>query len=490
MFHTLITKELKSLLLGPKFVATFAVCSILIVLSIFVGIQDYRAALKQYQAGTSLVDQEMQEQHAWMTFHTRVFRKPDPMQIFVSGINNDIGRLSSIRSYDPVKLTNSIYSDDPIFAVFRFIDLSFIVQIVLSLFAILFTYDAINGERENGTLQLAFANSVPRFHYILAKSIGSWLGLVVPLTIPMLLGVVVLMVFNAPLNSSHWLKLFTLLTVSLLYFTFFIALGILISAMTKRSSVSFLLLLVIWVAFVLIVPRIGIMAAGKMIEVPSIAEIEGQIDGYSKERWDAYMRELQDLFEKREAEMREMSKEQRDAYRDEHMWDWMQQSDEARKEVQTDINDYSTRLGENLRTRKAVQERLAFTLSRFSPASAYQLVAMNLANTDIQLKNRYEEEMERYRDTLSAYAETKQEEDGAGSRGGLRVTMNSESGFFVSTDQETATLDLDDMPRFQAPALSLAAILAQTVIDIGLLLLYSIAALAGACVAFLRFDVR
>ena len=38
-------------------------------------------------------------------------------------------------------------------AGFRFLDLDFIFQIVLSLFAILFAYDTISGEKERGTLR-------------------------------------------------------------------------------------------------------------------------------------------------------------------------------------------------------------------------------------------------------------------------------------------------------------------------------------------------
>jgi len=490
MLHTLIIKELKSILLGPKFVATFAVCSILILLSIFVGIQDYRAAAKQYQAGISLAEQELEEQHSWMVFRTRVVRKPDPMQVFVSGINNDIGRLSGIRSSESIKLSNSIYSDDPIFAVFRFIDLNFIVQIVLSLFAILFTYDAINGERESGTLRLAFANAVPRVKYILSKFIGSWLGLVIPLTIPILLGLLIVILFKVPLTNDHWTKVITFFGVSFLYFTFFIALGLFISSLTKRSAVSFLVLLVIWVTFVLIVPRVGVMAAGKMVQVPSIAEIEGQIDGYSKQRWDRYMDELQNIWQTRNKEMEGMTKEQREAYRDEHMWNWMQETDEARKSIETDINDLSVQLRDNLRARKSVQERLAFTFSRFSPASAYQLAAMNLASTDIQLKTRYEEAMERYRTTLSEYADKKLEEEGAGSIGGFNISLSSDSGVKVSTGQGETTLDVSDMPRFQAPSRSFGQVISQTTIDFSLLFLYSIIALAGAFVSFLRYDVR
>lgn len=489
MFRMLIEKELKSILLGPKFFATFAVCSILILLSIFVGIQDYRAAVKQYEAGVHLTEQEMQEKSSWRSFRTRAFRKPDPLQIFISGVNNDIGRFSNIHSSESIRLTHSIYLDDPIFAVFRFIDLNFIFQVVLSLFAILFTYDLINGERETGTLKLSFANPIARTQYIAAKFVGSWLGLVIPLTIPILLGFIVVVMFQVPITGDHWDKLIIYQAVSFLYFTFFIVLGLLVSALTKRSSGSFLILLVVWVTFVLIVPRTSIMLAGKLKPVPSAAEVTGQIDGFSKQRWSHYIEEMERKWQTRNSEMDGMNREEREIYRDAHLWEWMEEDDAARKETQAEINQMSRKLREDHQNRKAEQERFAFTLSRFSPASAYQLAAMNLASTDIGIQSRYLEAMENYHDMFVEYTDTKHKESGGG-MDGIRITLDSETGFSFQVGQGQGSLNYDDMPRFQQPTRSFTETVSQTIIDFGLLIFYCITALAGTFVAFLKYDVR
>ncbi len=488
MLKLLILKELKSLILGPKFVGTFAVCSLLILLSVFVGIREYRNAVKQYEAATQLVDQEMRERSSWMGFSSRTFRQPDPMQIFVSGVNNDVGRLSAIDSFEDIKLRNSIYSDDPIFAFFRFIDFTFIGQVVLSLFAILFTYDAINGEREGGTLQLTFSNAVPRVKYVLGKFVGSWLGMVIPLLLPVLLGILLLVIYNIPFTATHWAKLFTFLGVTLLYFTCFIATGLLVSTLTRNSAVSFLLLLVIWVTFVLIIPRAGVMMAGQLVNVPTVAEIEGLQDGYEKNRWDKHGDELEVRWRERNAQMAGMSVDEREAYQDEHLLEWTEQEDQARRTMQKDIIENSRKLNEDLRNRKAGLERLAFTLSRFSPASSYQLAAMSLAGTGIEIKTNYEDAMRNYRTTFVDYVEKKRK--ASGGVGGIRITMDTETGFKLSTDRDQGTLDLNDLPRFVPPQHNFAEALAPAAPDFGLLAFYTIAAFAGAFVAFLRYDVR
>jgi len=148
MLSTLINKELRAILLSPKFTATFAVCSILLLLSVFTGVREYKAAVSQYESSVQLNETQLQEQSSWAQVNDRAHRKPDPMQIFVSGLNYDIGRWSHIIRNESIQLRHSVYTDDPIFALFRFIDFGFIVLFVLSLFAILFTYDSVNGERD------------------------------------------------------------------------------------------------------------------------------------------------------------------------------------------------------------------------------------------------------------------------------------------------------------------------------------------------------
>jgi ABC-type transport system involved in multi-copper enzyme maturation permease subunit len=489
MFRLLIEKELKHIILGPKFTATFLVCSILILLSVFVGIRDYQAAVRQHDAAVQLQKQELDERHTWAYLRTRVYRKPDPMQIFVSGISNDIGRLSVIGSTETVRLRSSIYSEDTVFAFFRTMDLMFIVQVVLSLFAILFTFNTVNGERENGTLQLTFANPVSRVRYILAKFAGSWLGLVVPLTVPVLLGLLLLQVFGVPMTAVLWAKLSAFLGVSLLYFTFFIGLGVFVSSCTRHASLSFLVLLVIWVTAVLIVPRAGLMTAGKIMPVPSAAEVEGRIDGYSKTRWDTHIRELGKVWQRRSAEMENMDADERKAYRERKEWEWMEEEDQYRKKVQTDIREYSDRIYEDLENRKQSQKQLAFGLSRFSPSSCYQLAAMNLAGTDVGLETRSRTDMSRYQQDFVDLADRMNRETG-GHGGGIRISIDTDTGIHVETPDQDKTIDTSLIPRFQGTVQPFEKALKGALLDSMLLFLFTAGALAAGFFCFMRYDIR
>ncbi|MEM8485853.1 MAG: ABC transporter permease subunit [Bacteroidota bacterium] len=482
MFSILFEKELKSIFLSPKFFATFGVCSLLILLSVFVGIQEYNNEQEQYETALRLAEQQIMQEDSWWGIDNVVFRQPQPMQIFVSGVNNDIGRSAEINTWVEPKLERSNYADDTLFAVFRFIDLTFIVQVVLSLFAILFTYNSINGERESGTLKLALSNAVPRAQYVLAKFAGSWIGLTIPLMIPILLGVLLVMVLGIPMDSGDWARLGTLVGSSVLYFTFFIAFGLFVSSITKRSSVSFLILLVAWVALVLIVPRAATMAAGQIVPVTSVAEIESQKDRFRTDRWNAYRVIRRDMREEREAAMSGMTREERDQYQQANQQSWQTEERTARDTLEDEINEFSRKVDEELRNQKTTQERMAFTLSRFSPASAYKLTAMQMANTGTELKSEYEDAMKAYRTSFSQFVEAKREEE--------RKKNAGQGGFGRNRNQEQEPLDLAELPRFEAPAQEYAEAIAPSIIDFGLLSLFSIAAFGGAFVSFIRYDVR
>ena len=483
MVTTLIIKELMAIIRSPKFAGAFAVCAILMLLSVYVGINEYQASVRQFETAGRLTAQRVQQQTDWFGVTNRVHRAPNPLQIFASGLSYDIGRFSEINVEEGVKLRHSVYADDPLFAVFRIVDFTFIVQIILSLFAILFTYDAVCGEREDGTLRLVLANAVPRAHFIFAKCAGSWLGLVVPICVPIVLSMLLVVVAGVPLSGPEWAKLLTLIGASLLFFTFFIVVGVMISTLARRTAVSFLLSLVAWIAFVLVIPRAGVLAAGQLVSVPSVAEIEGRRDGFAKARWVEFQRQMAERWDERTADADstlEMDGEQ--------VWGWMEEDQRARTEIERGIDEFEGKLIADLRRSREVQERLGLSLSRFSPAAAYQLAAMSLAGTGLELKSRHEDAINEYRDGFKQFVEKKQEEYGLPNV--VEVSITSEGSFNIQTSREGPGLDFGELPQFDAPHTTYAAALTPAITDLGLLAFYTIVAFAGAFVRFIRYDVR
>lgn len=485
MLGLLINKELKNIIASPKFTGTFLICSILILLSVYTGIKEYKVMMERYDAASMLVDQELQQETSWSKMTTTVYRKPDPMQIFVAGLDYDIGRFSPVSTRSGVKLKQSAYSDDPIYAVFRFLDFSFITIFILTLFAVLFTYNAVNGERQDGTLKLIMSNSVSRAKYLAGKAIGAWLGLVVPISIPIMLGVLLLFAFGVPLSGEFWLRLLGLMGMSLAVFSFFIFLGILISALTRRPAISFLLSLVCWIFLVMILPRAGVLTAGTIVQVPRIAEIESRLASYSQNKWDEFS-------EKASERWQSVNQGDEQEFTEEEMWAMMETEDSLHKAVTDDINQYEGKLFEDLRQRRIQQQNLAFSFSRISPVSAYQLGVMRLAGTDVGMKNRYEDAIGNYRSEFTDYVEQKKEESGDHGRIMLAFTIDEKGNqsMQMNSDRKKGTLDLSGLPKFSSPKDNLGNVAASVTIDFGIIMLFTILAFAGAFVLFLRYDVR
>lgn len=125
-------------------------------------------------------------------------------------------------------------------------------------------------------------------------------------------------------------------------------------------------------------------------------------------------------------------------------------------------------------------QEVAFRLSRLSPSSSYQIAAMSLAGTNVDVKSRYEAAMHDYHSAFTSFVNAKREEERLRRRG-------RGPG---SRDDSDEPLDLTELPRFQPPEYTFKEAVSSVIIDAGLLMLYSILAFAGAFVAFLRYDVR
>jgi ABC-type transport system involved in multi-copper enzyme maturation permease subunit len=483
MFRSMVAKELAAILKSPKFLGSFLTGSVLILISLGLGMSEYKTARRQYDAAAALTEQETSEQTSWSRLNTKAFRAPDPLHAFVSGVTYDLGRFTPVSPAGAVQLTHSPYADDPLFALFRMFDLSFLVSVVLSLLALLFTYDAVCGEKEDGTLRLVLSNGVPRSRFLLAKGLGSWLGLAVPLSIPLGLGILVMVLAGLPMDGSHWLRLGAFLGASLLLFSFFIALGLLVSTLTKRSSHAFLTALLVWVLLVLIIPRAAVVSASQIVSVPGVAEIDGKVAAFSRDQ----MQEFAKSFLAPDSASGSADGECPAANAARH--DEMQTTVEARRrEMEQKVDAFRERLMEDMRSRRSAQERLAFRLARFSPVAAYQLAAMDLAESDVDLKARFEEAARAYRTDFLAFAKKKEAETGEATA--IRITADSRTGVSVARPRQASRLDLGELPRFTPPVRSAGVPLATSAPDLGWLGISSLLAFAGAFVRFRNYDVR
>lgn len=145
------------------------------------------------------------------------------------------------------------------------IDWIFIIGILLSLMALLFTFDAFIGEKERGTLKLVMAQSLPRYTLLLGKFLGAMLVLAIVLSLAIVINLlIVLALSKMNLGLVEAGRLVGMVGLSLLYLACFVALGLWMSIWSSTTRSSLVGVLLMWTCGVLLWPATGGALAARM----------------------------------------------------------------------------------------------------------------------------------------------------------------------------------------------------------------------------------
>ncbi len=149
------------------------------------------------------------------------------------------------------------------------IDWVFIITYLLSFIPLLFTFDALSGERESGTLRLCLANPISRPALLVGKFLGTLITVLIPFVFAVLLNLAVISLDSwTQLGIADWGRLGMILLIASGYASIFIAVGLMVSASTRDSRVSLVVLLIVWVALVVFMPStLGTLATKSMSPV-------------------------------------------------------------------------------------------------------------------------------------------------------------------------------------------------------------------------------
>ena len=333
------------------------------------------------------------------------------------------------------------------------VDWAFITVYVLSLIALLFTFDSISGEREHGTLRLMLANSVPRHTVLIGKFLGALISVSIPFILAALMNLLIISSSSAVhLSTEAWGRLGFIFFIALLYTCFFLALGLLVSARVQRSAVSLVILLLIWVTFVVFMPSTLASIASEFS--PSMP---------SGEKWMRYFQTHNEL---------------RDRY------GYYLYSDEVDKKTLTAKSEFYTKdvemresLNREFLTGKIAQVQHAQSITRASPATLLQYLFESFTGTGFERHLQFVENVERY---AQQYREFVVDMDRSDPKSlhiiGVREGM-TEKGVLPSA-----------VPKFE-DTLSLSKDFNDSAMEMLLLTLFVIVLLSGTYLAFVRVEI-
>ena len=332
------------------------------------------------------------------------------------------------------------------------VDWAFIIGYVLSLLALLFTFDSMSGEREQGTLRLMLANSIPRHTVLIGKFLGALISLCIPTVLGILINLLVISTSNAVhFSSEEWGRLGIIIIVVLVYICLFLALGLLVSARARRSSVSLVILLLTWVIFVVFVPGTLASITSGLSSPVSSDEVQKRQNQLHNEIWETY----RDRTSGDETPKRTLG-------RSEYILEQVVQQERLRRE----------HLNEQI-----AQVQRARAVTRISPTAIFQQSLEAFAGTGFVRHLQFLENVQRYAREYREFVETTD-----------RTDPESLHLIGVPEGMSKKPVSPEAIPKFE-DTLSLNKDSNVAAIDLLLLVLFVIVLLSGAYLAFVRAEV-
>jgi ABC-type transport system involved in multi-copper enzyme maturation, permease component len=371
----------------------------------------------------------------------------------------------------------------------RVLDLTFIVTILISLAALIFSYDAVSGEKEDGTLKLMMSNGVSRAVILLGKVLGGAISLFVAFAACFGLGLfMILLNPRVGWSGADWGALGLILAGIAVYLILFHTLGILISSRHGESASSIMTSLFVWVLVILVIPNISPYAASLISPAPSRIKTNRDVFQISQVERDELGRKLLkektiDLHKKYPflAEADRMSESEIAADVRENparvpaYQAWQAASDAAWEEANAVQDAKAQAIADDLDRREKAQTGLALRLSMISPLADFTYLATDLSSTGMRNKAYFERLSGEWSRIFSDYEEKK---------------MADMKRADPAVSVWEAKVDVSDMPRFNYRQEPLGERLRPVLAPFAVLLIGCILLFAAAYVSFIRYDVR
>ena len=407
MLLTLIQKEMMHHILSVRFVALLLMCVLLIPLTLLINYRNYQQDLVDYQEAVKLANIEETTVNPKMPLEpeievSKLFLKPTPLSVFAKGLGDSLPSYLGMTRNGITQGPPSTFSA-PLSTLLGHLDFLFLIGTVFSLLALLFTFDAVAGEREVGTLRVTLANPLPRDIFLWGKLIGGYLVFVVPFLVSLLFGLLVLVWQGFPLGESNiFPRVLSLTAISLLYIGVFFAIGTVISTYLDSAKTALIVVFTVWVFAVLITPRVGFLAA-KVIAPARTSQSVYMEKKAIRDDFDAALQEekMKIIMETPAEEMSEASHVARII-----AGDVLNEIDERMKPLEEEyrqkFQEQTDKLDRDYKRETARQEQVGETLSRITPTSSLIYLATNLTQTGKRKMNNYFQTGERYYDDLDA----------------------------------------------------------------------------------------
>ena len=478
MLMTLIQKEIMHHVLSVRFVALLLMCLLLVPLTLSINYRRYSQNLVDYQESIKRERTEAKENPPNAadpnTEVSKFFLKPTPLSVFANGLEEALPTYLGM-TRNGVRQGSAGVSQASVAYVLGNLDFLFIVGTVFSLLALLFTFDAVAGEREAGTLRINLSNPLPRDVFLWSKLIGGYIVFVVPFLVSFLLGLLLITWQGFPLGELKIaLPVLGLTLISLLYIAVFFTIGVVISTYLDNAKTALIVAFTFWVFAVLIAPR-GAFVVAKLVsptrtQQAVYMEKTALRNNLTKDRDEKIWKKMTEAFAGSNGEGVQIRS-------DDDRIDKLKKpiNEEFRLEFQNQVG----KIDRDYQREKERQEHVGETLSRIAPISSLTYVAINLTQTGKLKRDGYFQTGERYYSQVDDSYFSEVSDDVLGQIMQLATQMNDSN--------ESETNAIPPPPTLTEPSLS--DTLRRSAVDVLLLGFFAVAFTTIAFLKFFRSDI-
>ncbi len=325
--------------------------------------------------------------HSAAHYGTYAFKPNSALSLVDPGVEKFTGVSVFLESHARNEAEQVAAADQTGLSRFGDITPDFILLFIIPLIIIIMSHQTITRERQAQTLRLIKMQGVSNFQFIVGKWLGNYLPIVVLLTIIFVIATLTITLVS---TSFDWSFMVAMAVIYLVYFAIITSISVSISALSKNSGISLVVLLVFWIVSCLAIPKIASSYTNGEYPYPSrqqfqnaVAEDKSKgIDGHDP--WNEASKKLeQETLQTYQVSSLEELPFNFDAYR-------MQKGEEH--EAQVYYKHY-----ENLKAVYKQQSEVYRRLAVFSPFLPVRFMSMSLAHTDYSTHWNFTDEAEKHR---------------------------------------------------------------------------------------------
>ncbi|MEL6918527.1 MAG: DUF3526 domain-containing protein [Bacteroidota bacterium] len=252
-------KETKELLRDGRVRMAFIIVVLLLAVAVWISAKQYQNVNEQYTEAkiaerTVWDNQGEKNPHSAAHYGTYAFKPKYPLSLVDQGVDKYAGTSIFLEAHKRNEAEFSAAADQTGLARFGDLTPDFILLFIIPLLIILLGYNSFTKEREMGTLTLLKSQGLSTWKWL----VGKWTALFLPI-----FAITAIVFFLAGVLLSNiddfgvfsWNALLALFLVYIGYYVIFINIVLLISSRTKKSGISLVISLCVWIITCLAAPK-------------------------------------------------------------------------------------------------------------------------------------------------------------------------------------------------------------------------------------------